>query len=89
MAGIDLSTLVFHEGEKQEDTTITPEVVEEQSEETEDITIPKITQEDIDSGIDIFASEEESDTNPPIYDEPVGQTTIEDAFDALLTRQTD
>mgnify|MGYP003650789229 CR=1 FL=1 len=89
MAGIDLSTLVFHEGEKQEDTTITPEVVEKQSEETEDITIPKITQEDIDSGIDIFASEEESDTNPPIYDEPVGQTTIEDAFDALLTRQTD
>ncbi len=89
MAGIDLSTLVFHEGEKQEDTTITPEVVEEQSEETEDITIPKITQEDIDSGIDIFASEEESDKNPPIYNEPVGETTIDDAFDALLTRQTD
>ena len=89
MSGIDLSTLVFQEGEKQEDTTITPEVVEEQSPETEDITIPKITQEDIDSGVDIFASEEESDTNPPIYDEPVGQTTIEDAFDTLLTRQTD
>ncbi len=89
MAGINPNTLVFSSKEDEDRVLNNITVVEEQPVETDDTTIPTLSQEQLNSGVAIFPSEEESETTPPIYDEPIGETTIDDAFDALITRQTD
>ena len=89
MAGINPNTLVFSSKEDEDRVLNNITVVEEQPVETDDTTIPTLSQEQLNSGVAIFPSEEESETTPPIYDEPVGETTIDDAFDEILNRQID
>ena len=77
-----------------EDTT--DSIAEEKT--VESTTIPEITLDDLNSN-PFSSTEPTSNINPPIYpeeenveptvsDEPVGETTIEDAFDAINERQT-
>jgi len=70
-----------------------------EEETVESTTVPEVTLDDLNSN-PFSSSESTSNTNPPIYpeeedveptvsDEPVGETTIEDAFDAINERQSD